>query len=325
MGTVPVIQRFGSGLNLNIHFHTLALDGVFAEAGDGTLEFHPAPPPADEEVGRLLVAVDRRLGRLLARQGLDPEAGESAPPDPLTEASASLAGMAGASALGRIALGPRAGGRVRRLGKDLGGTVPSARGPRQAQLGGFDLHANVRVPGRDRARLERLCRYMLRPPLAQERLRRRADGRVLVELRKAWRDGTTHLLLEPLELLEKLAALTPRPEAPLLLYHGVLTPHAAWRQRVVGFTRPPEAAAAAGPSGRPGAGGRALYETWATLMQRAFGVDVLACPRCGGRLRLIATIEDAAVVEQILAHLGLSPPARPPGPAPPAGTAVAAP
>ena len=60
------------------------------------------------------------------------------------------------------------------------------------------------------------------------------------------------------------------------------------------------------------------------LMQRAFGLDVLTCPRCGGRLRLIATIEDPTVVEQILAHLGLSFPPRPPGRAPPAGTAVAA-
>jgi hypothetical protein len=228
--------------------------------------------------------------------------------------------MAGASVLGA-----RAGGRVRRLGQDLGGAVPSACGPRQAQLGGFDLHANVWVPGRDRARLERLCRYVLRAPLAQERLKRRADGRVLVELRKAWRDGTTHLLFEPLELLEKLAALTPRPEINLLLYHGFLAPHAAWRQRVVGFGRPTGSVAAEVAPGRAGAVGRPCYQAWAALMQRAFGLDVLACPRCGGRLRLIATIEDPAVVEQILAHLGLSPPARPLGPAWPAGTAVAAP
>ena len=40
-------------------------------------------------------------------------------------------------------------------------------------------------------------------------------------------------------------------------------------------------------------------------MQRSFGFDVLACPRCGGRLRLIALIEAAAVVRRILAHLGL--------------------
>jgi len=59
-------------------------------------------------------------------------------------------------------------------------------------------------------------------------------------------------------------------------------------------------------------------------MQRAFGLDVLACPRCGGRLRLIATISDPPVVEQILAHLGPALAPQPPGPAPPAATAVIA-
>ena len=40
-------------------------------------------------------------------------------------------------------------------------------------------------------------------------------------------------------------------------------------------------------------------------MQRTFGLDVLACPACGGRLRLIAVIERAAVITRILGHLGL--------------------
>src|SRR5262249_56941756 len=74
-----------------------------------------------------------------------------------------------------------------------------ARGPRQAQLDGFDLHANVWVPPNNRARLEQLCRYLLRPPLAQDRLRLRTDGRVLVALKTVWRDGTLHLLFEPID------------------------------------------------------------------------------------------------------------------------------
>jgi hypothetical protein len=74
--------------------------------------------------------------------------------------------------------------------------------------------------------LEQLCGYVLRPPLAEDRLRRLPDGRVRVALKRAWSDGTTHLLFEPLEFLEKLAALTPRPETNLVLYHGVLAPHA---------------------------------------------------------------------------------------------------
>src|SRR2546428_598618 len=82
-------------------------------------------------------------------------------------------------------------------------------GPGQAHLEGFDLHANVWVSGNDRAGLERLCRYVLRPPFAQERLRLRSDGRIALELKTAWRDGTRELVFEPLELLERLAAMTP--------------------------------------------------------------------------------------------------------------------
>lgn len=46
-------------------------------------------------------------------------------------------------------------------------------------------------------------------------------------------------------------------------------------------------------------------QCWAALMRRTFGVDVLACPRCGGRLRLVALIEQAAVINRVLRHLGL--------------------
>jgi hypothetical protein len=124
-----------------------------------------------------------------------------------------LAGIVGAAVQGRVALGPRAGARVRRVGPDADGSAVTSRGPRQAHLEGFDLHANVWVHGNDRAGLERLCRYLLRPPLAHDRLRLRADGRVVVDLKTAWHDGTTQLVFEPIELLEKLAAITPTTAA----------------------------------------------------------------------------------------------------------------
>ena len=153
------------------------------------------------------------------------------------------------------------------------------------------------------------CRYVLRPPLAEHRLRRLADGRVRLQLKRPWSDGTTHLLFEPLEFLEKLAALTPRPEINLVLYHGVLAPHARWRPEIVAYRRSnigkapdPSAAAAEAGHGRAGA---PRYWTWAALMRRAFDLDVLRCPRCAGRMQLIATIEDPAVIQRILAHLGL--------------------
>lgn len=68
-------------------------------------------------------------------------------------------------------------------------------------MAGFDLHANVAVPARDRVRLEQLCRYLLRPAVAQDRLQLLADDRVLLTLKTAWADGTRHLVFAPLELL----------------------------------------------------------------------------------------------------------------------------
>ena len=68
------------------------------------------------------------------------------------------------------------------------------------------------VSGNDRAGLERLCRYILRPPFAQERLRLRSDGRIALELKTPWHDGTRELVFEPLELL---TAAVCRPRMPL--------------------------------------------------------------------------------------------------------------
>jgi hypothetical protein len=303
-GTVTAVQRFGGGLNLNVHFHTLALDGVFVRSLAGRLTFHAACGPSDAEVAEVLGAIRRRVGRLLRRRGLEPDADGTGREDPVAETSMALAGILGASVQGRVALGARAGAPVRRLGEGLRQARGSARGPRHGHLDGFDLHANVWVGPNDRARLEQLCRYVLRPPLAEDGLRRLADGRVRLELKHPWSDGTTYLLFEPVEFLEKLAALTPRPEINLVLYHGVLAPHARWRAEVVASRRT-ESDHATDLRARAAGAPRPRYWSWALLMRRAFDLDVLRCPRCAGRMQLIATIEDPAVIQRILAHLGL--------------------
>jgi hypothetical protein len=135
---------------------------------------------------------------------------------------------------------------------------------------------------------------------------------VLLTLRHRWADGTTHLFFDPIELLERLAALTPRPRINLVLHYGVLGAHAAWRARlsVPATTEPAKERAAERDtrSGEPGSAATSSTQPrsnllWAQLMQRSFGFDVLACPRCGGRFRLVALIEDAAVIRRILTHL----------------------
>ena len=121
----------------------------------------------------------------------------------------------------------------------------------------------------DRGGLERLCRYILRPPLAKACLSQNADGTVVVGLEKAWSDGTTSIELSPADpqrgeggrkppaarsrgwtvrLVEKPAALVPPPFVNTIVYRGVLAGHAAWRREVV--PKPPEERSRAVVQGR---------------------------------------------------------------------------
>jgi len=200
--------------------------------------------------------------------------------------------------------------------------IAGSGAPRCASVGGLSLHADVAVPARDRSRLERLCRYVARPPVATERLSWLPDGRILYELRHRWRDGTTHVAFLPLEFLEKLAALVSAPRVNLVRYHGILAPAARHRAAVIptNGTVPEEDLGAgrersassvtdgAPPGSRPQP--RPRNYTWAELMQRVFEIDVLECPDCQGRMRILAAIHSPEAIRAILECLGLPP--RPP-------------
>jgi len=242
-GAVTVVQRFGGALNLNVHFHTLVLDGAYGSSEDGRgLRFHPAPPPTNVELERVLDRVVRGIARVIEQRGLGDE------PDPLTEEDPLLAQLLAAAVQGRVATGPRAGQRLLRFGDrveiEAGGSSSSEASPGLARTGGFSLHAGVVVPANDRQCLERLCRYAGRPPVATQRLSELQDGRLLYELRHRWRDGTTHVAFEPLELIDRLAALVPPPRFHTVRYHGVLASRSKHRAEIV----PNETESAAPPS-----------------------------------------------------------------------------
>jgi hypothetical protein len=133
----------------------------------------------------VLATIATRVRRLLRRDGLDSDA-DVTPADPIAEESPALAGISRASIQGRVALGRRAGAHVWRVGEDPDAPWVLSSAPRHAHLSGFDLHANLAVPAGDRARLEPLCRYLLRPPVAQDRLRLLDDGRILLTLKTAF-------------------------------------------------------------------------------------------------------------------------------------------
>ena len=84
-----------------------------------------------------------------------------------------------------------------------------------------------------RDRLERVCRYALRPPFTQERIHLTDEGQVRLQLQPPWRDGTTDVVFAPAEFLGRLAVLAPRPRINVILCHGVPAPRAGWRAEVV--------------------------------------------------------------------------------------------
>ena len=107
-----------------------------------------------------------------------------------------------------------------------------------ADAHGFSLHAGVRCGEHQRKELERLCRYITRPAIASERLKRDGAGNVVLQLKSPWRDGATHIRMSPLEFMQRLGALVPRPRLHLIRFHGVLAPNAGLRAAVV--PGPPE-------------------------------------------------------------------------------------
>jgi ribosomal protein S27E len=301
-GAVTLVQRFGSALNLNIHLHMLCLDGVYAPRPDGGLRFRRVKAPEREELGHLVRQIAERVGRALERMGLLQRDAESAWLDlpPIEDADA-MRQLIGSSVTYRIAVGPQAGRKalVLRTIRPLSGEDPSSE--RVAKANGFSLHAGVSCEAHQRDVRERLCRYIARPAVAEKRLTVNANGKVVYLLKTPYRDGTTHVVFEPLDFIARLAALVPRPRVNLTRYHGVLAPNHRWRAEVT-------------PAGR-GKGKRGTAQTeksaierhaamrWARRLRRVFDIDVESCVRCAKAVRVIASIEEPALIERILAHV----------------------
>ena len=164
----------------------------------------------------------------------------------------------------------------------------------------------MRCGADERNRLERLCRAITRPALANERVQCNAAGQVVLKLKTAWRNGTTHIVMSPLEFMRRLAALLPRPRLHLIRFHGVLAPNAKLRALVVPARPDKEAGASGAAATEPVcAHSRPARISWARLLERVFEIDLEHCPNCAGEPEIIAAILESAVIERILTHLGL--------------------
>lgn len=253
------------------------LDGVFTREASGALRFVPAPPPTPREIARLVATIARRVTTLVRRHGIALAGDDQTDDDAPHEDAGALAALAAASVTGRSLLGATPGARVGRVGRSTTGPTAKAASLWHARAADFDLHGGRTVRAEDRRTLERLCHYLLRPPLAQERIERLPDGRVGLTLAHPWADGTRALVFGGVEFLEKLAVLIPKPRVNLLIYHGILGARARQRAAAVAQAVPlnPEAVAPMSPPASaaspllPRAPSRRAW-AWADLMRRVF-------------------------------------------------------
>jgi hypothetical protein len=335
-GCLLEIQRFADGARLWPHAHALTLEGVYYEAGNGNedrdgnadaeVRFHRTRPPTQADLDAIVAQVAARIHRLLRRRALlqgDSDRSDCLDIDEPRTAHRddSPAGDGASLEHGRQLLMQWAD--VRELKRHV---VPGYehydRRVRQrdahrgyaskgrfrakkdkglsAATGGFEIRADPVIAAKERASLERLLRYMARPPVPSERIRLRDDGRLTFYLKRMWKGGVNALVYEPLALIARIATLIPPPGFNLRRFYGIFAPNHPLRPRIV--PKPPDP----DKTGHPVAPPRPAQMAWADLLKRVFLVDVLRCPDCGGRMRIIATVKDPSIDEALLADLVLN-------------------
>ena len=219
-GGVTFLQRFGSALNLNVHTHSIALDGVFSVSGS-TPVFYQLRGPTDEEVADIVAALAHDvIAALREKKYLSEDATEIDRPECLDKCfaeSEQLSAAATASTKMMIAFGERAGQKVRRIGRgfDYEEELPMVKGPRCSTANGFTIHANRYLGAQERGKLEELLSYGARGAFSNERLSvvdpEKPNGDLKYTLKRLWSDGTEAIVMSPSELLEKIVALIPPP------------------------------------------------------------------------------------------------------------------
>jgi hypothetical protein len=293
-GSVSFIHRFNGQLLLSPHFHAILPDGVFFIDDNGSLQFAQLAPPSDDDVQKLARRIAARIDTLVQRHR--DEAVDDAEPDALQQSLAE-------------AVAP-----PRRHPWQTRTSPPKPQQPRCFALDGYSLHANVAVAAEDRRGLRRLLRYGGRAALAARRVSLDEKGMVVYKLRKPTSTGRTQLVMNPQQFIRRLAALTPPPWLNLTRFHGVFASNHSQRQVVAQLVSeqsdPNEDPFVCTHLRKRSADGDApasdpppkyLRIAWSELLRRTFD-DPLVCPRCQGRMRLVAVIKDPDAIGAILAH-----------------------
>lgn len=179
---LAAIQRFGSALNLNIHFHLLVLDGAYELRAAGP-RVRRVALPTSAELDVLLGQIVARIARYLQRRGLVVRDAENSYLEIGSAPGSGIEPLLAHSITYRIAVGPHEGCKA----FTLQALAPALEAPsgeqRLAKHSGFSLHAGVAAAAHQREKVERLCRYIARPAVATGRLSLTAQGLVRYTLK----------------------------------------------------------------------------------------------------------------------------------------------
>jgi hypothetical protein len=187
---------------------------------------------------------------------------------------------------------------------------------------GFSVHNGVRVEPEDEGSVERLARYILRPPISLERMKWDGAGEVRYR-RKAGHDGGVRgsqgslESFDPADFLARVIMHVPEPRRHLTRYYGAYSNASRGRRRreIQGDDqRQSGGACCEADRDDVAPDARTLRRRWAEMIKRVYEVDPLACPSCGVEMRIIAFIIDQEVVDKILRHLARKEPERERGP-----------
>ena len=176
----------------------------------------------------------------------------------------------------------------------------------QKHDGGFSLDASILIEADDRSGLERLLRYCARPPFSLQNLHQPDEGHLIYHIPKPHPGAPSDLVMTPLAMIGKIAALVPPPKWHLHRYYGVLATNSHLRAAVTALA--PEAVILASTpqvSNAEESHHRSLsHYLWSQLLARIYEVFPLICPICHAEMQIIAFVTDASTIQKILGHIG---------------------
>ena len=181
---------------------------------------------------------------------------------------------------------------------------------------GFSVHNQVRVAAGDTEGRKSLAGYMLRAPFSLEKITYDAARGMVIYRSKLHATLRRNFQVMPgAQWLELLCRHVPNRHEHMVRYYGRYSSRTRGSEQKRPGMDEPDAEI-------PHPSRQSARAAWAKLIRKVYEVDPVLCPKCGAQMRVIALVEEPAVIERILSWLGLREPLPASGPAPPEGVAT---